>query len=83
MNKLEDLSEERQINLAKFPLTIVRSMDKQKARMESMKVILNSVDYDGREKDLNYALDPQIVISGAREIEIMDAQVSKNGKFIG
>ena len=30
------------------PWTIVRSMDKQKARMESMKVILNSVDYDVR-----------------------------------
>ena len=65
------------------PWTIVRSMDKQKARMESMKVILGAVDYEGRETDLNYALDPQIVISGAREIEIMDAQVSRNGKFIG
>jgi len=65
------------------PWTIIRSMDKQKARMEAIKVILNSVDYDGRESVLNYALDPEVVISGAREIEIMDAQVSKNGKFIG
>ena len=65
------------------PWTIIRSMDKQKARMEAMKVILNAVDYDGREEVLDYALDPKIVISGAREIEIMDAQVSKNGKFIG
>jgi polyphosphate kinase 2 len=65
------------------PWTIIRSKDKQKARMEAMKVILNSVDYEGREGVLNYALDPNIVISGAREIEIMDAQVSKNGKFIG
>ena len=65
------------------PWTIVRSKDKQKARMESLKVILNAVDYEGRDDNLNYALDPEIVISGAREIEIMDAQVSKNGKFIG
>ena len=65
------------------PWTIIRSMNKHKARIEAIKVILNSVDYEGRESVLDYALDPQIVISGAREIEIMDAQVSKNGKFIG
>ena len=64
------------------PWTIVRSNDKQKARMESLKVILSSVDYEGRDKSLNYALDPNIVISGAREIEIMDAQIASNGKFI-
>lgn len=65
------------------PWTIVRSKDKQKARMESLKVILNSVDYKGRDDGLNYALNPAVVISGAREIEIMDAQVSSTGKFIG
>ena len=65
------------------PWTIVRSKDKQKARMESLKVILNSMDYEGRDANLNYALDPKIVISGAREIEIMNAQRTSNGKFIG
>jgi len=65
------------------PWTIVRSKDKQLARMESLKVILNAVDYEGRDENLSYALNPDIVISGAREIEIMDAQVSSTGKFIG
>ena len=65
------------------PWTVVRSKDKQKARMESMKVILNSVDYTQRDENLNYALDPDIVISGAREIEIMDAQITRTGKFVG
>jgi len=65
------------------PWTIVRSNDKQKARMEVLKVILNSVNYEERDENLDYALDPDIVISGAREIEIMDAQRAKNGKFIG
>ncbi len=65
------------------PWTIVRSKDKQKARMESIKVILNAIDYEGRDTDLNYALDPEIVISGAREIEIMDSQITRTGKFIG
>ena len=65
------------------PWTIIRSKDKQKARLESMKVILNAIDYDERDDTLNYALDPDIVISGAREIEIMDAQITSTGKFIG
>jgi polyphosphate kinase 2 len=65
------------------PWTVIRSKDKQKARLEAMKVILNSIDYEGRDENLNYALNSEIVISGAREIEIMDAQVSSNGKFIG
>ncbi|MDA3908679.1 MAG: polyphosphate kinase 2 [Sulfurimonas sp.] len=65
------------------PWTIIRSKDKQLARMESLKVILNAVDYEGRDEHLNYALNPDVVISGAREIEIMDAQVSSTGKFIG
>ena len=65
------------------PWTIVRSKDKQKARLESIKVILNAVDYADRDEGLNYALDPKIVISGAREIEIMDSQITSTGKFIG
>ncbi len=65
------------------PWTVVRSKDKQKARLEAMKVILNSVDYAHRDENLNYALDSEIVISGAREIEIMDSQITSSGKFIG
>ena len=65
------------------PWTVVRSNDKQKARLEAMKVILNSIPYENRDESLDYALDPNIVISGAREIEIMDAQRAKSGKFIG
>ena len=65
------------------PWTIVRSKDKQKARKESLKVILNSIDYELRDEKLDYSLDPEVVISGAREIEIMDAQITSTGKFIG
>jgi len=65
------------------PWTIVRSKNKQLARLESMKVILNAVDYKGRDEHLNYSLNPEVVISGAREIEIMDSQVTSTGKFIG
>ena len=65
------------------PWTVIRSNDKQKARLEALKVIVNSINYEGRDESLDYALDPEIVISGAREIEIMDAQRSSSGKFIG
>ena len=65
------------------PWTVIRSNDKQKARLEAIKVILNSINYEGRDESLDYTLDPEVVISGAREIEIMDAQRSSSGKFIG
>jgi polyphosphate kinase 2 len=65
------------------PWTVIRSNVKQKARLEALKVILNSINYEGRDESIDYTLDPEIVISGAREIEIMDAQRSRSGKFIG
>ena len=65
------------------PWTIIRSNDKQKARLEALKVIVNSINYEGRDESLDYTLNPEIVISGAREIEIMDAQRTSSGKFIG
>lgn len=65
------------------PWTVIRSNNKQKARYEALKVIINSVNYEGRDENLDFTLDPEIVISGAREIEIMDAQRSNSGKFIG
>ncbi len=36
-----------------------------------------------KDETLDYALNPKIVISGAREIEIMEAQRAQSGKFIG
>ena len=65
------------------PWSVIRSNDKQKARFEAIKVILNSLEYEGRDESLNYALDPDVVISGAREIEIMNAQKNSNGRFTG
>ncbi len=65
------------------PWTIIRSNDKQEARLEALKVILNAINYDGRDDSLEYTLNPEIVISGAREIEIMNAQRTANGKFTG
>jgi polyphosphate kinase 2 (PPK2 family) len=65
------------------PWTVIRSKDKHMARLEVLKVILNSVDYEDRSDEVDYSLNQDIVISGARELENMEAQRTKNGKFIG
>jgi len=63
------------------PWTVIRSGDKQRARLNAMKVILNAIDYPDRDRELDFAPDPEVVFSGAREIEIMEAQRVKLGKF--
>jgi len=63
------------------PWTIVRSNDKHAARLNVLKVILNSVPYKRGNPDLDFIPDPEIVVSGAREIETMEADRLKKGKF--
>lgn len=64
------------------PWTVVRSDDKHLARLNVMKVILDAVDYVGRDNTLEFVPDPEIVVSGAREVEIMKAQRIKSGRFL-
>jgi len=63
------------------PWTVIRSDDKFKARLNAMKVILNAVDYENRDTDLDFVPENDVVVSGAREIEIMEVQRIKSGKF--
>ena len=65
------------------PWTIIRSNNKYQARLNAMKVILNSVPYERGNEDLDFVPNPDVVISGSREKEIMDAQRIKLGNFIG
>jgi polyphosphate kinase len=67
----------------KAPWTVIRSADKHQCRLNAIKVILNSVNYEKHDQDLDYVTDDSVVISGAREIEIMEKQRLKKGKFIG
>jgi polyphosphate kinase 2 len=64
------------------PWTIIRSNDKHLARINALKVILNSVDYENRSTELDFSVDEEIVLSGAHEVEIMDKHLKKMGKFI-
>jgi len=63
------------------PWTIIRSDDKFQARLNTLKVILNTLGYEGRNMDLDYKTDPNIIVSGSRELEMMEAQRIEQGKF--
>ena len=66
----------------KSPWYVIRSDDKHLARRETMKVILNRVRYRGRNRKLDFTLDPDIVIPGDREVKIMKTQRKKYGKSL-
>ncbi|GAA0468714.1 polyphosphate kinase 2 [Paractinoplanes deccanensis] len=62
----------RRTGTAEAPWVIVRSNDKQQARLNTMKVILNAVDYKGRAPDLDFTPDPRIVVPGDEEVALME-----------
>ncbi len=62
------------------PWTIIRSSSKAKARLNTMKVILNTVDYADRNPDLDFTPDPAVVISGADELKRMDKERDQLGR---
>jgi polyphosphate kinase 2 len=63
------------------PWTIIRSKNKHAARLNAMRAILDAVDYEDRNPDVEFVPDPDVVISGAREVEIMEADRIRRGKF--
>jgi polyphosphate kinase len=65
------------------PWTIVRSGDKQRARLNAVKVILNAVDYPDRNASLDWVPDRKVVVSGAEEISLMEADRIRKGRFTG
>ncbi len=65
------------------PWTIIRSNNKQAARLNALRVMLNAVDYEGKDTTLDFVPDPKVVVSGAREIEKMEADRLRIGKFKG
>ena len=73
----------RRSNTTHAPWTIIRSNSKHLARLNAMKVILNAVPYKRLNSTLDFVPDPDVVISGSRELEIMEAQLLRGGKFVG
>jgi polyphosphate kinase 2 len=73
----------RKTHTTHAPWKIIRSNNKHLARLNAMKVILNAVPYDRSGSELDFVPDPQIVVSGSRELENMEAQRLRSGKFQG
>ena len=71
----------KETHTTKTPWTIVRSKDKHLARLNAMRVILDAVDYEGRAADVDFVPDPAVVVSGAHEVELMEADRIRSGKF--
>jgi polyphosphate kinase 2 len=63
------------------PWTVIRSNVKHEARLNSLRVILNSVPYERGNHDIDFVPDPESVISGSREVEQMEAERIRRGKF--
>ena len=72
----------RHTHTSRTPWTVIRSNDKHLARLNAMKTILNSVPYERLNPELDFIPDPKVLISGSREVEIMEADLLKKGKFI-
>ncbi len=63
------------------PWTVIRSNLKHEARLNAMRTILNSVPYERGNMELDFVPNPEIVISGSREVEQMEAERIRRGKF--
>jgi len=61
------------------PWWIIRSDNKHLARLETMKLILNSVKYLGRSRTLDFTSNSEIVIPGNKELRIMLKQEKEFG----
>ncbi len=72
----------KKTHTASAPWTIIRSNDKYQARLNAMKTILNSVPYERLDPGLDFVPNSKGVYSGAHEIEIMEAQRLREGKFV-
>jgi len=71
----------KRTHVGNAPWTVIRSNDKHLARLNAMRVILNSVPYERGDQEIDFVPDPEIVISGSREVEMMEAERIKLGKF--
>jgi len=65
------------------PWTVIRSNNKHEARLNAMRTILNSVPYERGNREIDYVPNPDVLISGSREVEQMEAERIRRGKFSG
>jgi polyphosphate kinase 2 len=73
----------RRTSTADAPWTIIRSENKHQARLGAMSVMLNAVDYPDRSSEVDFVPDPDVVLSAAQELSLMEADRIRSGKFTG
>ena len=73
----------KRTNTTHAPWTIVRSNNKHNARVNAMKAILNAAPYERLNPKIDFVPDHDIVVSGSRELELMEAQRLMKGRFDG
>jgi polyphosphate kinase 2 len=73
----------KRTNTPAAPWIIVRSGDKQRARVNAIRVVLNAVEYAGRSEELDFVPDPEIVLTGSQEIGLMEEERNRSGRFTG
>ena len=61
-------------NTETSPWTMIRSDNKKKARINCIKHILNNTDYPDQLSRKKTKVDNEVIISGSREIELMEEQ---------
>lgn len=71
----------KRTHVPQAPWTVIRANDKHLARLNAIRVILNAVPYERKNSGLDFVPDPEIVISGAREVEQMEADLLREGRF--
>lgn len=71
----------RRTHTLEAPWTIIRSDNKHFARINAIKTVLNAVPFK-KTSGLDMTTDSNIVISGFRELEYMEAERISEGKFI-
>ena len=71
----------KRTSTSQAPWTVIRSENKHRARMNAMRVMLNSVDYEGRSDEVDFVPDPEIVLSGPQELGLMEAERIRSGEF--
>ena len=65
----------------KNPWYVIRSDDKQLARLETIKLILSKIPYRGRTRSLNMRPNSAVIIPGDKEMSRMEKHRRKYGHF--
>ena len=70
----------RNTHTAAAPWTVIRSTNKHLARLNALKAILNAVDYEVGNPELDFVTDDNVVLSGARELDLMGMEKQRKKK---